>query len=716
MDPEFALRGLSKAIANSHFGLKKPLGGDVLELKKPLSDRACHAFCQISGPKKPPSGQPFRDFGPRKATSGTRKTRKFPPKKATFRTILGGSFTGPVVTLELTLDSLRQSSKAAHSEARGSAESIRADLGSQILILRQRIDALQKAAKERQETQAGHGGQVLGPSEVPPANRKASLSEALTMYTEVQRPSDALNARCSAFERSEKELVEENRRLEVKARAMTEEVVTAMELKSEAEKPFESEAEFQEDYDALTTANRELKRAVSELSAAQAESAAYSRACEEIALQTANAKSKLDKEFAELQFEYCTLKAKKGGKIDAVHSALRPNYSFILALELCGVLNTSRITDDHHECPETRPGQNYEIPRERCPSTPIDDEALEKLDKKYREQKDINVQLQKANQDICGVSYDDLSNNNKDLTQRFIMLQQNSLSTSKLTEEYESLKGRHQALQSTLEEMQESYNELQEGHEQLQQTCDDLERNAELMQPGQMALQDKDRRELEDRVRQLTQTSETIQAQMQTAVVRALYEDFMERFPSLIPGRRDFHFLKPICTTDVKSHAHVAFICKSRPIFTEARGVVIPAVCVHALAFGPTHHYSYSASLWIAGSDVSGLGGTTRDLFMADEDFYYVGTYKCHNLEHLYPGGTAAPEVVSPLEVIYAAHLGAMTPVDTAVVIKCFYPGGSILVGCVGLQCIGFDRSLYDTLRRRLNSGGTKCKADSDGP
>ncbi|KAJ7265548.1 hypothetical protein C8J57DRAFT_1470040 [Mycena rebaudengoi] len=616
-----------------------------------------------------------------------------------------------VVTLELTLDSLRQSSKAAHSEARGSAESIRADLGSQILILHQRIDALQKAAKERQETQAGHGGQVLGPSEVPPANRKASLSEALTMYTKVQRPSDALNARCSAFERSEKELVEENRRLEVKARAMTEEVVTAMELKSEAEK---SEAELQDDYDALPTANRELKRAVSELSAAQAESAAYSRACEEIALQTANAKSKLDKEFAELQFEYCTLKAKKGGKTDAKSAAFSTQVESLTTTMNALKQDLAKTTKS----------------------------ALEKLDKKYREQKDLNVQLQKANQDICGVSYDDLSNNNKDLTQRFIMLQQNSLppprgdraSTSKLTEEYKSLKGRHQALQSTLEEMQESYNELQEGHEQVQQTCDDLETNAELMQafcrggkkhegpkPGQMALQDKDRRELEDRVRQLTQTSETIQAQMQnpriqTAVVRALYEGFMERFPSLIPGRRDFHFLKPICTTDVKLHAHVAFICKSHPIFTEGRGVVIPAVCVHALAFGPTHHYSYSASLWIAGSDVSGLGGITRDLFMADEDFYYVGTYKCHNLEHLYPGGTAAPEVVSPLEVIYAAHLGAMTPVDTAVVIKCFYPGGSILVGCVGLQCIEFDRSLYDTLRRRLNSGGTKCKADSDGP
>ncbi|KAJ7238222.1 hypothetical protein C8J57DRAFT_1566314 [Mycena rebaudengoi] len=587
-----------------------------------------------------------------------------------------------VVTLELTLDSLRQSSKAALSEARGSAESIRADLGSHILILRQRIDALQKAAKERQETQAGHGGQALGPSEMPPANWKASLSEALTMYTEVQRHSDALKARCSALERSEKELVEENRRLEVKARAMTEEVATAMELKSEAEKvnvlmlPFSpyphsslsSRKQSCKKTNTLTTTNRELKRAVSELSAAQAESAANARACEEIALQTANAKSKLDKA------------KKKGGKTDAKSAAFATQVESL----------TTTMNALKQDLAKTTKSQEKGA------------QALKKLDKKYREQKDINVQLQKASQD----SYDDLLNNNKDLTQRFIMLQQNSLpppredraSTSKLAEEYESLKGRHQALQSTLEEMQESYNDLQEGHEQLQQTCDDLETNAELMQAfvaearntkaqrsstesGQLALQDQDRRELEDRVRQLTQNNETIQAQMQnpriqTAVARALYEDFMERFPSLIPGRHDFHFLEPICTMDIKLHAHLA----SDP---ELRAYVNHALYVPKRVVWSSPHYS--AGLWIAESEVSGLGGTTRDLFMADDDsIFYVGTYKCHNPEHLYPGGTVAPEVISPLEVMYAAHLGAMTPVDTAVVIKRFYPGGSILVGCVG--------------------------------
>jgi hypothetical protein len=84
---------------------------------------------------------------------------------------------------------------------------------------------------------------------VPPANWKAIPSEVLAMYTEVQRHSDALKPvssgckyhpilftssvkRCSALERNVKELVEENRRLEVKVRALTEEVATAMELVS----------------------------------------------------------------------------------------------------------------------------------------------------------------------------------------------------------------------------------------------------------------------------------------------------------------------------------------------------------------------------------------------------------------------------------------------------------------------------------------------------
>ncbi|KAJ7199326.1 hypothetical protein C8J57DRAFT_1545091 [Mycena rebaudengoi] len=402
-----------------------------------------------------------------------------------------------VVTLELTLDSLVRT----------------ADLGFLL---------------------EGHGGQVLGPSEVPPANWKAIPSEVLAMYTEVQRHSDALKPRCSALERNVKELVEENRRLEVKVRALTEEVATAMELKYEAEQPFESEAELQDDYDAVIIANRELKR-----------------------------------------------------------NSLPP---------------------------------------------PREDRA-----------------------------------------------------SSKLPEAYESLKGRHQALQSTLEEMKESDSDLQEGSS---------------TEPGQLTLQDNNRHELENR----PDAESTNSDRRRSRLVRG----FHGALPLVNPGSPCSHFLEPICTTDVKLHAHLA----SDP---ELKACAY-AWCghprtVHALAFGPTHHYSYSAGLWIAGSELSGLRGTTGNLFIADDSILYVGTYNCHNLEHLHPGGTVAPEVVSPLEVMYTPHLGAMKPVDTAVVIKHFYPGGSILVGCVGLQCIGFDRSLYNALRRRrLNGGGTKRKADPDGP
>ncbi|KAJ7235395.1 hypothetical protein C8J57DRAFT_1530828 [Mycena rebaudengoi] len=420
-----------------------------------------------------------------------------------------------VVTLELTLDSLVRT----------------ADLGFLL---------------------EGHGGQVLGPSEVPPANWKAIPSEVLAMYTEVQRHSDALKPRCSALERNVKELVEENRRLEVKVRALTEEVATAMEPKYEAEQPFESEAELQDDYDAVIIANRELKRA---------ESVANARACEEIALQT------------------------------------RPRF---------------------------------------MKPPPREDRA-----------------------------------------------------SSKLPEAYESLKGRHQALQSTLEEMKESDSDLQQGSS---------------TEPGQLTLQDNNRHELENRVRQLTQTNETIQAQMQnppiqTAVARAWCEDFMERFPSLIPGRH-----LPYVTLPSFSDCNTHWGCQD----PELKAYVNHALYVPKRVVWSSPHRS----------ELSGFRRTTGNLFISDDSILYVVPTTATILNiYTQAGLWPRKSSYSPLEVMYTPHLGAMKPVDTAVVIKHFYPGGSILVGCVGLQCIGFDRSLYNALRRRrLNGGGTKRKADSDGP
>ncbi|KAJ7239850.1 hypothetical protein C8J57DRAFT_1245667 [Mycena rebaudengoi] len=91
------------------FGLKKPLDGEVLDLKKPLSDKAYHltgycggepksfpcvwspvricsciflgAISQISGPKKPLSGQPFEIFALKKPLLGQGKREIFRLKK-----------------------------------------------------------------------------------------------------------------------------------------------------------------------------------------------------------------------------------------------------------------------------------------------------------------------------------------------------------------------------------------------------------------------------------------------------------------------------------------------------------------------------------------------------------------------------------------------------------------------------------------------------------
>ncbi|KAJ7214755.1 hypothetical protein C8J57DRAFT_1732631 [Mycena rebaudengoi] len=245
--------------------------------------------------------------------------------------------------------------------------------------------------------------------------------------------------------------------------------------------------------------------------------------------------------------------------------------------------------------------------------------------------------------------------------------------------------------------MKESDSDLQEGSS---------------TEPGQLTLQDNNRHELENRVRQLTQLTKLSRPRCRIHQFRppSLAPGFHGALPLVNPGSPCSHFLEPICTTDVKLHAHLASWGCQDP---ELKAYVNHALYVPKRVVWSSPH----PGLWIAGSELSGLRGTTGNLFIADDSILYVGTYNCHNLEHLHPGGTVAPEVVSPLEVMYTPHLGAMKPVDTAVVIKHFYPGGSILVGCVGLQCIGFDRSLYNALRRRrLNGGGTKRKADSDGP
>ncbi|KAJ7853378.1 hypothetical protein B0H13DRAFT_1477874, partial [Mycena leptocephala] len=138
-----------------------------------------------------------------------------------------------------------------------------------------------------------------------------------------------------------------------------------------------------------------------------------------------------------------------------------------------------------------------------------------------------------------------------------------------------------------------------------------------------------------------------------------------------------------------------------RFLYLPKRTVWSSAARLHALAFSPTHVY-HARGTWTQASDIASLTGWWRELFLDVEDsIYYVGTYRCHDLRYLCTGGTPPPEAVSPLEMEYVAHLGTLQPDERTQVIKNFFPAGVLDADCMGLQCIGFNRTLYDALLRR---------------
>ncbi|KAJ7199327.1 hypothetical protein C8J57DRAFT_1415787, partial [Mycena rebaudengoi] len=75
----------------------------------------------------------------------------------------------------------------------------------------------------------------------------------------------------------------------------------------------------------------------------------------------------------------------------------------------------------------------------------------------------------------------------------------------------------------------------------------------------------------------------------------------------------------------------------------------------HYLAFGPSHRYDQFRKSWTEGSDLESLHGGTREVFVDFNDcIVYVGTYKCHDLRHLYAKGIPIPARTSHREILDA--------------------------------------------------------------
>ncbi|KAJ7269240.1 hypothetical protein C8J57DRAFT_1324784 [Mycena rebaudengoi] len=85
----------------------------------------------------------------------------------------------------------------------------------------------------------------------------------------------------------------------------------------------------------------------------------------------------------------------------------------------------------------------------------------------------------------------------------------------------------------------------------------------------------------------------------------------------------------------------------------------------HYLAFGPSHRDEEFRKSWTSGSDLESLHGGTREVFVNFNDWIvYVGTYKCHNLHHLYPRGMPILAPTSHREILEATMEPSWWPPD----------------------------------------------------
>ncbi|KAJ6482369.1 hypothetical protein DFH09DRAFT_1340770 [Mycena vulgaris] len=181
-----------------------------------------------------------------------------------------------------------------------------------------------------------------------------------------------------------------------------------------------------------------------------------------------------------------------------------------------------------------------------------------------------------------------------------------------------------------------------------------------------------------------------------------------------------FATLSPACHLDTNLHAFLAKDATAKSVLNHALYLpkrVSKTADVHFIAFGPSHRYDRVTSNWVEGSDLTSLHGRIRELFVKWVDsILYVGTYKCHDLRSLCPAGTTLPSGISEREIADAA-LGLPRPQGYVNIIKQCYPDGNIKVVAMGLQCVRFNKQLYDSLHKRFTqdlTAQTKCKAEDE--
>ncbi|KAJ6620049.1 hypothetical protein B0H10DRAFT_2216333 [Mycena sp. CBHHK59/15] len=326
------------------------------------------------------------------------------------------------------------------------------------------------------------------------------------------------------------------------------------------------------------------------------------------------------------------------------------------------------------------------------------------------------------------------------------------LAKKELRSRCDQLRGQIGFQTDALSELEARYDQVTAEREDLQETCRQLielveNHEQEAARVAEMTIEppdafeklqaryDKAKKErnefrdkcvsLEDQVKKLTEEKASLPlkvTQSEFTVAMEQYRAYMGRLP-FPEDRPRFQLLQPVYWKDRNLHAYLADDPSAKSflnhvLYLPKRSTLMAKV--HCLAFAPTHRYDHVKAVWTEGSDLTSLHGGTRELFVVHGGYViYAGLYKCHDLRELYPGGTAPNSHTSYAEISDAA-LGpcSLSVKDrTAIVRQCF-PDGIIRVEAIGLQCVGFNRQLYDSLRGRfadLRTKDVKRKAGDDG-
>ncbi|KAF8155185.1 hypothetical protein K438DRAFT_357589 [Mycena galopus ATCC 62051] len=298
-----------------------------------------------------------------------------------------------------------------------------------------------------------------------------------------------------------------------------------------------------------------------------------------------------------------------------------------------------------------------------------------------------------------------------------------------LTHKLSRVKAKYQAVNSDKEELQQENAELQQTLREMIDLVESLQEdvkenaNADLVKmveslSKQCSNAEEARSQLQEKCSSLEGSIAKLEKDKpQTRKFKealAKYENYMHDlpFPENPPPFGPLK-LDPVCSSHHNLHGFIAQNPSTQRFLNHVLHLprrLVPLSSFNYLAYGPTSRYDRTTNTWSEGSDLIGVHGGTRELFVNTTKLtVYVGTYKCHDLRPLHPGGTSYAAHISSGEIVDAA-LGVPRPHGDADIIRQRYPDGTITVEATGLQCIGFNTELYDSLRQRFAEEGLKGK------